>query len=99
MYPGLGVAFEVRPRMLAASSPRRRLEVASRGIDQSIAHLEAINKSFLRRTLRGIFRAVSPQTFLALFGVLVASLCTLLKPVAPAGEQGQTEWSGRRCGI
>merc|ERR1712217_943583 len=38
--PGLGVAWEIRPSMLAASSATKRLQVAMEGLRASIAHLD-----------------------------------------------------------
>merc|ERR1711879_609398 len=38
--PALGVAFEIRPAMLSATSAKKRLEIAIKGIRDSIAHLD-----------------------------------------------------------
>jgi hypothetical protein len=37
--PGLGVAWEIRPAMLAATSAQERMEVAMAGIEASIENL------------------------------------------------------------
>ncbi|CAE7686063.1 unnamed protein product, partial [Symbiodinium necroappetens] len=44
--PALGVAYEIRPAVLSASSVRERLEVAIEGIRGSIDHISGKRKLF-----------------------------------------------------
>lgn len=50
--PALGVAPEMRPALLAAESPMARIRVARAGLLTSIAHLEAAEKSWVRKAWR-----------------------------------------------
>jgi hypothetical protein len=69
--PGLGVAPEVRPRLLASSTARRRVTVAAAAIDDSLAYLDAHKRSYLRRLARSLGGFLPPRVLFAVAIVVV----------------------------
>lgn len=57
--PPLGVAREIRPTVLAAGDCRERLSIALTALKDSIGHLEAAEKTSLRRVVRAVANLVT----------------------------------------
>ena len=87
--PGLGVAPEIRPAILRARCGKDRLAVAREGVDRSIASLEALRRSPLRRLLRALQRQLPPQ---ALVVVAVLGASFLFDVVARLGTTDHMPW-------
>mmetsp|Transcript_6075 Transcript_6075/g.10524 ORF Transcript_6075/g.10524 Transcript_6075/m.10524 type:complete len:379 (-) Transcript_6075:146-1282(-) len=66
--PGLGVAPEIRPALLAASSPLERVRVARGGLQASIHYLKAAERGLVAWALKRLPQPV--RQFLPVLGVL-----------------------------
>mmetsp|Transcript_83197 Transcript_83197/g.166463 ORF Transcript_83197/g.166463 Transcript_83197/m.166463 type:complete len:287 (-) Transcript_83197:8-868(-) len=72
--PGLGVAREIRPAMISAVSPCERISVARVAIVDSIAQLEAVNKSAWRRLLLAVLTGRIPLKVVLSVLIIAAAL-------------------------
>lgn len=88
--PGLGVAPEIRPIILRCDTARRRLKVATAGVNASIKSLTALQNSWWRRILRMILTQVDHRAWVGML-ICIVALCAdrVLSPstsVAPTAE-------------
>lgn len=79
--PGLGVAPEIRPSILSATTPEARVQIAGTGLKDSIIYLDKAEKSKLRRLVRWLVALLERNSFVrgaAPFFALavVAGLCS-----------------------
>eukprot|EP00435_Cladocopium_sp_Y103_P044461 s1291_g12.t1 len=74
--PPLGLAFELRPQVLAAQDAAARLGVVRQGLENSLAHLRLLSKSPLRRWCLYLFRLPAPvmMTSVMVFACLVSAI-------------------------